>query len=349
MATLPPKVFISYSHDTREHEERILVLANSLRDHGVDVELDRYHVRPPQGWPRWCEEQLRPENSRYVLAICTQTYRSRIEGKTPANEGRGVYWEGDVIYNYIYDAKANGRFIPIVLSGAKDEDIPLPLQGATRYRLDRFELADEGFEALYRELTEQHAIIKPKLGSIVVLKSKTVETAPKPTPLPAREAVTSFDPPAAFDISRIDSYAPENLIGREAETKIIDDAWAAAVRGEAKRPRVLSFVAMGGEGKTSLVADWAVRKQVDGWPNCEAAFAWSFYSQGTRDQFAGDSDLFLAEALKFFGEASRGRRRRRKGEAPREIDRREAHAAHSRRVGAAAISADVAASRRTQG
>lgn len=277
------------------------MLANSLRDHGVDVELDRYHVRPPQGWPRWCEEQLRPENSRYVLAICTQAYRSRIEGKTPANEGRGVYWEGDVIYNYIYDAKANGRFIPVILSGAKDEDIPLPLQGATRYRLDRFELADEGFEALYRELTEQHAIIKPKLGSIVVLKSKTVETTPKPRPLPVREAVTGFDPPAAYDISRIDSYAPENLIGREAETKIIDDAWTAAVRGEPKRPRVLTFVAMGGEGKTSLVADWAVRRQVDGWPECEAAFAWTFFSQGARDSYAGDSDLFLAEALKFFG------------------------------------------------
>lgn len=104
-----------------------------------------------------------------------------------------------------------------------------------------------------------------------------------------------------IDISRIDSYAPENLIGREAETKIIDDAWAAAVRGDAKRPRVVIFVAMGGEGKTSLVADWAVRKQVDGWPDCDAAFAWSFYSQGTTDQYAGDSDLFLAEALKFSG------------------------------------------------
>jgi tetratricopeptide (TPR) repeat protein len=116
-----------------------------------------------------------------------------------------------------------------------------------------------------------------------------------------REPNPSQSTPDSFDISRIDSYAPENLIGREAETKIIDDAWAAAVRGEAKRPRVLSFVAMGGEGKTSLVADWAVRKQVDGWPECEAAFAWSFYSQGTRDQYAGDSDLFLAEALELFG------------------------------------------------
>ncbi|WP_018408353.1 TIR domain-containing protein [Methylocystis rosea] len=120
-----------------------------------------------------------------------------------------------------------------------------------------------------------------------------------------RAAFSPVSAPNSYDISRIDSYAPESLIGREAETKMIDDAWAAAVRGEAKRPRVLSFVAMGGEGKTSLVADWAVRKQIDGWSDCDAAFTWSFYSQGTRDNYAGDSDLFLAEALKFFGEASK--------------------------------------------
>jgi hypothetical protein len=36
------------------------------------------------------------------------------------------------------------------------------------------------------------------------------------------------------------------------------------------------------------------------WPGCDAAFAWSFYSQGTREQQASSSDLFLKEALTFF-------------------------------------------------
>jgi len=38
------------------------------------------------------------------------------------------------------------------------------------------------------------------------------------------------------------------------------------------------------------------------WPGCEAVLAWSFYSQGTRDQLAASSDLFLKEALTFFGD-----------------------------------------------
>ena len=74
------------------------------------------------------------------------------------------------------------------------------------------------------------------------------------------------------------------------------------MRGEPKRPHVLTFVALGGEGKTSLVAKWAAELAHQDWPGCDAVFAWSFYSQGTREQTAVSSDLFLKEALTFFGD-----------------------------------------------
>ena len=108
--------------------------------------------------------------------------------------------------------------------------------------------------------------------------------------------------PVTADISRIDRYAPEKLIGREAEIKLLDDAWAMTLNDDTGRPHVLTFVALGGEGKTSLVAKWAAKLAHQGWPGCEAAFAWSFYSQGTREQVAASSDLFLKEALAFFGD-----------------------------------------------
>lgn len=105
-----------------------------------------------------------------------------------------------------------------------------------------------------------------------------------------------------WDISRILKYAPAELIGREAETQIIEAAWAKVQSGEPNRPRVLTFVALGGEGKTSLVTRWAADLSAQGWPGCDAAFAWSFYSQGTREQSAASSDVFLKEALIFFGD-----------------------------------------------
>ena len=106
------------------------------------------------------------------------------------------------------------------------------------------------------------------------------------------------------DISRIIKYAPAELIGREDETKLLSDAWDKAVRGEQKRPHVLTIVALGGEGKTSLVAKWATELAGQDWPGCDAAFAWTFYSQGTREQATASSDTFLKEALTFFGDAA---------------------------------------------
>jgi hypothetical protein len=110
-------------------------------------------------------------------------------------------------------------------------------------------------------------------------------------------------PPIPADISRIIKYAPAQLIGREDETKLLNDAWAKAQNNETKRPHVLTFVALGGEGKTSLVAKWAAVLAHQDWPGCDAVFAWSFYSQGTREQVAASSDVFLKEALTFFGDA----------------------------------------------
>ncbi len=108
------------------------------------------------------------------------------------------------------------------------------------------------------------------------------------------------------DITRIFKYAPVELIGREDEKKLISEAWAKALRAENGRPNVLTFVALGGEGKTSLVAKWVVDEMsAKGWPGCDAAFAWSFYSQGTRDQVAASSDLFLKEALTFFASGTK--------------------------------------------
>jgi Domain of unknown function (DUF4062) len=104
------------------------------------------------------------------------------------------------------------------------------------------------------------------------------------------------------DVSRIIRYAPSELVGRDDEMQLLDQAWLKVRRAEGPRPRILTFVALGGEGKTSLVAKWVAALASQDWPGCDAAFAWSFYSQGTREQLAASSDLFLKEALTFFGD-----------------------------------------------
>jgi hypothetical protein len=71
MASDPPKVLISYSHDSPEHKDRVLVLSNRLRGEGIDCTIDQYLLVPPEGWPRWMEKQIR--ESDFVLMVCTET------------------------------------------------------------------------------------------------------------------------------------------------------------------------------------------------------------------------------------------------------------------------------------
>ncbi|HEX3497471.1 MAG TPA: hypothetical protein VHT02_09950, partial [Methylocella sp.] len=147
---------------------------------------------------------------------------------------------------------------------------------------------------------DQHRILCQFIKNALSPKSETRNvhinhgtTPPKPpTSVPAIPA----------DISRIIKYAPAQLIGREAETKLLDNTWAKAQNNEIKRPHVFTFVALGGEGKTSLVANWAAELARRDWRGCDAAFAWSFYSQGAREEAAASSDVFLKEALTFFGD-----------------------------------------------
>src|SRR6266851_3544838 len=159
----PPTVFISYSHepDSPEHADRVLALSDHLRADGIDCILDQYQDSPPEGFPRWMDRQIR--DADYVLMICTPTYYRRVMGEEEPGTGHGVAWESTLIYQYIYNAgTSNTRFIPVLLEGEDASAIPLPWQGVKKYR----PTTQEGYEALYRRLTEQPLTPKPALGTL---------------------------------------------------------------------------------------------------------------------------------------------------------------------------------------
>src|SRR5512142_439813 len=112
-----PKVFISYSHDTVEHQKRVLGLADRLRADGIDAEIDQYNAAPPEGWPLWCERQI--ETADAVLMICTEAYYRRVSGDEERGKGLGVVWEARIIRQFLYDAGAvSDKFVPVLFSDA---------------------------------------------------------------------------------------------------------------------------------------------------------------------------------------------------------------------------------------
>ena len=155
----PTKVFISYSHDSEAHCKRVLKLSNQLRAHGVDCHIDLYEESPPEGWPQWCDKQVR--EAVFVLVACTQTYLRRFRGEEKRGKGLGGTWEGHIITQELYNAQGtNRKFLPILFAQKDMEFIPNPLQSATHYQL--FGQYDD----LYRRLTGQPKIIRPALGDL---------------------------------------------------------------------------------------------------------------------------------------------------------------------------------------
>lgn len=156
-----PRVFISYSHDSLELEEKVKNLADILIGYGIETEIDQYTTNPIQGWPQYMLENIL--KSDYILCVCTENYKKRFENEEKIGVGLGAKFEGKYITQILYSNEYNEKVIPILFTD--NYSIPLALQPYTHYKLHE----NGEFEKLYRYITGQQLIKKPQLGSMISL------------------------------------------------------------------------------------------------------------------------------------------------------------------------------------
>jgi hypothetical protein len=165
----PVRAFVSYAHDSAEHQEAVRALWSFLRASGVDARLDLSAAEEPRDWSIWMSDQIR--DCEFVLVIGSPEYRRRAEARAHNDEGRGVQWEAALIRNVLYsDPKGSrARILPVILPGRGIEDLPDWLTPATStvYRVDDFSVI--GAESLYRVLTRQPRALEPPLGPVQIL------------------------------------------------------------------------------------------------------------------------------------------------------------------------------------
>jgi hypothetical protein len=232
----PPKVFISYSHDSREHNDRVLALADRLRREGVDCNIDQYEQSPPKGWHLWMLDEIK--RADFVLVICTEEYQRRFLGDESYGKGRWITWEGGVIIQSLYRIGANNtKFIPVLFRDDDSQFIPTPFRSVTEYVVETQHSG--GYESLYRRLTDQPATQRPGLGKIVKL------------PLLSRERQQFFSIKEPYNLPQ-KTYS--KFIGRSEEIKKL-----IRYISPEYRQHIIEVSGIGGVGKTALVVEAAYR------------------------------------------------------------------------------------------
>ncbi|WP_312770257.1 toll/interleukin-1 receptor domain-containing protein [Pseudoxanthomonas mexicana] len=158
MSEVPPRVFVSYSHDSQDHKDWVLTLATRLVANGVDVVLDQWDLKLGSDLPLFMEAGL--TGSQRVLAICTEQYVDK------ANAGAGgVGYERMILTGQLMQSIAEDRIIPVIRNNGAT--IPTPVFLRSKLYIDFRD--DSTYEAKYAELIRdihgQQVKPRPPLGA----------------------------------------------------------------------------------------------------------------------------------------------------------------------------------------
>src|SRR5271165_5429137 len=128
-----------------------------------------------------------------------------------------------------------------------------------------------------RRVTRQSLQKMPSAASRVVTRKPPARLGPKKVSV-ARLPVTGSD-----------------VFGREEDIAFLDRAWAN------QDVNVVTILAWGGVGKSTLVNHWLRRMAAERYRSAQLVFGWSFYRQGTSGG-TSSADEFLDAALHWFGD-----------------------------------------------
>jgi tetratricopeptide (TPR) repeat protein len=262
-----PRVFISYSHKDEEWKDRFVPQLLALEQAGRIVVWDDRKI---DGGEKWYPE-IKRAMEEAAVAVCIIS---------PDYLASGFCVKEEVPF-LLQRCEQDGMiFIPMLLR-------PCPWK-AFEWLKEIQMLPRDGQNVVVDFRGIEDAVFADVANLILKIVDNPAEYK-LPTPPPPIWA-----PPEKVDIERLPITGAE-LFGRQQELGLLDKAWESA------DTNVVSLVAWGGVGKSTLVNKWLARMQADNYRGARRVFAWSFYSQGTGERVTS-ADQFINHALTWFGD-----------------------------------------------
>jgi len=156
IAPSTPVVFLSYSHDSREHKQWVAHLAAALMEKGVQIIFDQWDLEPGDDVPKFMERAVKQADR--VLMVCTEPYVRK------ANDGKGgVGYEAMIVTGELVRDLGTRKFVPLIRQSG---DTVVPDCVSTRLYVDfgKDEDFDESLEELVKTIHQVVAASKPPLG-----------------------------------------------------------------------------------------------------------------------------------------------------------------------------------------
>jgi transcriptional regulator with XRE-family HTH domain len=285
-----PRVFVSYSHEDRDHNSWVEALAADLRKKGVDASLDKWDMSPGGDVPVFMESQIR--DSDFVVLVCTPTYAEK------SNIPRGgVGYEKNIISAELLQASdLRPKFIPVVKKG--DLETALPTYLGSKFAIDFRDASKrvEALEELLRVIYGQPHPRKPPLGrgpyderADFIATPQTVSTKAAPMPdvgVWEREARGRFD------------HLREQRLHRNKSDPFARGFWQASFVLQADLPRIglqdfLAKLRAAETGRTGWDVCWVpTRGEIAAYPFRDGVEVW-LADDGESDP--AHSDFWRAE------------------------------------------------------
>jgi hypothetical protein len=156
-----PRLFISYSWSTPEHEQWVLTLANELVASGIDVVLDKWDLKEGHDTIAFMEKMVNEPSIQKVILVCDRIYAEKADGRAG-----GVGTETQIISAEVYAKQDQSKFVAVIAERGEDGRPHLPTYYRSRIYVDlsQPEQYAEQFERLIRWVFDKPLHVRPELG-----------------------------------------------------------------------------------------------------------------------------------------------------------------------------------------
>ncbi len=158
----PPKLFISYSWSSPDHQQYVIDLATLICESGVEVILDKWDLKEGHDAYAFMEKMVTDSEIQKVAIISDRIYSEKADERSG-----GVGTETQIISKEVYDNQKQDKFVAIVTEKDGNGKAFLPTYYKSRIYIDLSEpdTYEENFERLIRWIFDKPLYVKPVIGN----------------------------------------------------------------------------------------------------------------------------------------------------------------------------------------